>query len=136
MILIWAEMVFLFMAVNCEHLQCRLSKQKSIWVIPLDFKNQEVNYMEKFSLGKLVMTRAVHDKMNGDIDFAIGVLESFEKYRSCDWGDLCESDKAENEQALKDGERILALYNIGSDKIYIITERDRSVTTILFPYEY
>lgn len=92
--------------------------------------------MGKFSLGKLVMTRAVHDKMNGDIDFAIGVLESFEKYRSCDWGDLCESDKAENEQALKDGERILALYNIGSDKIYIITEWDRSVTTILFPYEY
>ena len=92
--------------------------------------------MGKFSLGKLVMTRAVHDKMNGDIDFAIGVLDSMERYRSCDWGDLCESDKAENEQALKDGERILALYNIGSDKIYIITERDRSVTTILFPYEY
>ena len=92
--------------------------------------------MGKFSLGKLVMTRAVHDKMNGDIDFAIGVLDSMEKYRGCDWGDLCESDKAENEQALKDGERILALYNIGSDKIYIITEWDRSATTILFPYEY
>ena len=92
--------------------------------------------MGKFSLGKLVMTRAVHDKMNSDIDFAIGVLDSMERYRSCDWGDLCESDKAENEQALKDGERIFALYNIGSDKIYIITERDRSVTTILFPYEY
>ena len=92
--------------------------------------------MGKFSLGKLVMTRAVHDKMNGDIDFAIGVLESFERYNRCDWGDLCESDKAENEQALKDGERILALYNIGSDKIYIITEWDRSATTILFPYEY
>ena len=92
--------------------------------------------MGKFSLGKLVTTRAVHDKMNSDIDFAIGVLDSMEKYRSCDWGDLCESDKAENEQALKDGERILALYNIGSDKIYIITEWDRSVTTILFPYEY
>ena len=92
--------------------------------------------MEKVSLGKLVMTRAVHDKMNNDIDFAIGVLDSMERYRSCDWGDLCESDKAENEQALKDGERIFALYNIGSGKIYIITEWDRSVTTILFPYEY
>ena len=92
--------------------------------------------MGKFSLGKLVMTRAVHDKMNGDIDFAIGVLESFERYQHCDWGDLCESDKAENAQALKDGERIFALYNIGSDKIYIITEHDRSATTILFPYEY
>ena len=92
--------------------------------------------MGKFSLGKLVMTRAVHDKMNSDIDFAIGVLESFERYNRCDWGDLCEEDKAENELALKDSERIFALYNIGSDKIYIITEWDRSVTTILFPYEY
>ena len=92
--------------------------------------------MGKFSLGKLVMTRAVHDKMNSDIDFAIGVLDSFERYNRCDWGDLCEEDKAENELALKDGERIFALYNIGSDKIYIITEWDRSVTTILFPYEY
>ena len=92
--------------------------------------------MEKFSLGKLVMTKAVHDKMCSDIDFAIGVLESFEKYRSCDWGDLCSEDKAENEKALRDGERIFALYNICNEKVYIITEWDRSVTTILFPYEY
>lgn len=68
--------------------------------------------------------------MNGDIDFAIGVIESFKRYQRCDWGDLCESDKAENELALKDGERIFALYNIGSDKIYIITEWDRSEMSI------
>ena len=93
--------------------------------------------MEKFSLGKLVMTRAVHEKMNSDIDFAIGVLESFERYRSCDWCDLGDSDKTENEKAIRDGaERIFALYHIGTEKIYIITEWDRSVTTILFPEEY
>ena len=92
--------------------------------------------MGKFSLGKLVMTRAVHEKMNSDIDFAIGVLESFERYCSCDWCDLCSEDKAENEKALKNGGRIFALYNIGNEKIYIITEWDRSVTTILFPEEY
>ena len=41
------------------------------------------------------------------------------------------------EVLLKDGERIVAVYNIGDDdKIYIITEWDRSVTTILFPSEY
>lgn len=92
--------------------------------------------MEKFSLGKLVMTRAVHEKMNSDIDFAIGVLESFERYRSCDWCDLCSEDKAENEKALRNGERIFAPYNIGNEKIYIITEWDRSVTTLLLPEEY
>ena len=92
--------------------------------------------MGKFSLGKLVITKGIHDKMCSDIDFAIGVLESFEKYRNGNWGDLCADDKAENEKAIKENERIFALYNIGSDKIYIITEWDRSVTTILFPYEY
>lgn len=92
--------------------------------------------MGKFSLGKLVMTKAVHDKMNNDIDFAIGMLDSMERYRSCDWGDLCSEDKAENEQALRNGERIFALHNIGNEKIYIITEWDRSVTTILFSHEY
>ena len=92
--------------------------------------------MGKFSLGKLVMTRAVHDKMNSDIEFAIGVLGSFERYKRCDWGDLCSEDKAENEKSLRNGERIFALYNIGNEKIYIITEWDRSVTTILFSHEY
>ena len=93
-------------------------------------------YMGKFALGKLVMTKAVHERMILNSDFAAGVLSSLQRYINGDWGDLCESDKAENEKAIRNGERIFALYNIGSDKIYIITEWDRSVTTILFPYEY
>ena len=52
MILIWAEMVFLFMAVNCEHLQCRLSIQRSIRVIPLDFYVREVSLYGKVLFGK------------------------------------------------------------------------------------
>ena len=92
--------------------------------------------MGKFALGKLVMTKAVHERMILNSDFAAGVLSSLQRYINGDWGDLCESDKAENEKAIRNGERIFALYNIGSDKIYIITEWDRSVTTILFPYEY
>ena len=92
--------------------------------------------MASFKLGKLVMTRGVHSKIKEDVDFAVDVLDAFERYQRCDWGDLCDEDKAENEQALKDGERIFALYNIGNDKIYIITEHDRSATTILLPEEY
>ena len=91
--------------------------------------------MAGFKLGKLVMTRGVHSKIKENVDFAVGVLDAFERYQRCDWGDLCD-DKALNEQALKDGDRIFALYNIGNDKIYIITEWDRSVTTILLPEEY
>ena len=92
--------------------------------------------MAGFKLGKLVMTRGVHSKIKENVDFAVGVLDAFERYRNCDWGDLCNSDKAENEKALRNGERIFALYNIGNEKIYIITEWDRSVTTILFSHEY
>ena len=92
--------------------------------------------MAGFKLGKLVMTRGVHNKIKEAVDFAIGVLDAFERYQRCDWGDLCEEDKAENEHALKEGERIFAVYNIGKEKVYIITEHDRSVTTILFPEEY
>ena len=93
--------------------------------------------MAGFKLGKLVMTRGVHSKIKEDVDFAIGVLDAFERYQRCDWGDLCSEDKAENEKAIRDGaERIFALYHIGTEKIYIITEWDRSVTTILFPEEY
>ena len=93
--------------------------------------------MAGFKLGKLVMTRGVHSKIKEDVDFAIGVLDAFERYQRCDWGDLCNSDKAENEKAIRDGaDRIFALYHIGTEKIYIITEWDRSVTTILFPEEY
>ena len=92
--------------------------------------------MAGFKLGKLMMTRGVHSKIKEDVDFAIGVLDAFERYQRCDWGDLSESDQAENEHALKEGERIFAVYNIGKEKVYIITEHDRSVTTILFPEEY
>ena len=92
--------------------------------------------MRKFSLGQLVMTKGVHSKIKDDVDFAVGVLDAFERYQRCDWGDLCDEDKAENKQALIEGERIFAVYNIGTEKIYIITEWDRSVTTILLPEEY
>ena len=93
--------------------------------------------MAGFKLGKLVMTRGVHSKIKEDVDFSIGVLDAFERYQRCDWGDLCEEDKAENEHALKEGERIFAVYNIGDEKkLWIITEWDRSVTTLLLPEEY
>lgn len=92
--------------------------------------------MKKVTIKGLVITKAIHDMMVQDIEFATGVLSLLIRYANGDWGDLCKSDKAENDKALENDERIIALYNIGSDKIYIITEWDRSNTTILFPYEY
>jgi hypothetical protein len=59
-----------------------------------------------------------------------------------DWGDLKEEDKAMNEEALISGARIFSAYAIPQgfklteEKLWIITEADRSVTTLLFPSDY
>ena len=91
--------------------------------------------MANFNLGQVVMTAGVNNLLAEDIDFAKEVASSLKKYVQGDWGDLCQDDKTLNEEALVHGERIFAKYDI-KPSIYIITERDRSVTTILFPSEY
>ena len=54
-----------------------------------------------------------------------------------DWGDLCEEDKRRNEQALHCGDRLFSAYrSCEGVKFWIITEADRSATTILLPEEY
>lgn len=94
--------------------------------------------MSKFEIGRQVVTRGVYDKGMEDPAFLRFVNDSFVRFRSGDWGDLCEDDKALNEQALKDGDRLMGSYEDAEHdwKIWIITEADRSVTTILFPSEY
>lgn len=92
--------------------------------------------MNKFNLGTVVTTSMIHNRMESDSKFASSVISCFQRYTRGDWGSLSKSDKAENDKALRDGKRIFASYNIGSDKINIITEWDRSVTTILFSFEY
>lgn len=54
-----------------------------------------------------------------------------------DWGDVCAEDAAENELALREGFRVLSAYRTSKGvKFWIITEADRSVTTLLLPNEY
>ena len=90
----------------------------------------------KFSLGQLLMTRGVNDKMAQDDGFAKFVYNSLKRHASGDWGDLCHEDIQENELSLKEGFRLLSAYKNEEEKIWIITEADRSATTILFPEEY
>ena len=91
----------------------------------------------KFELGQLVMTRGIADVMENNEVFKTEVNQAFEKYANCDWGDTCKEDAAMNDEAIKTGDdRVLAVYQTSEGKIYIITEWDRSCTTILFPSEY
>ena len=54
-----------------------------------------------------------------------------------DWGELCQEDKTENELSLKHGFRLLSSYPVNdTTTLWIITEADRSVTTLLLPSEY
>ena len=92
-----------------------------------------------FPIGQLVATRGVHDLMQENPGFNAFAQSAFLKYRRCDWGDTCESDKAQNNSAVIDGERILAEYRHPDHpdwRLWIITEWDRSATTLLFPSEY
>jgi hypothetical protein len=58
------------------------------------------------------------------------------RHATGDWGDLCTFDRRQNEIALRDGYRVLSSYPVGMEHVWIITEADRSVTTILLPKEY
>ncbi len=58
------------------------------------------------------------------------------RHASGDWGEIDPHDRKENERSLKHGWRILSSYPVEDRRIWIITEADRSVTTILLPDEY
>ena len=91
----------------------------------------------KFPMGKIVMTRGVNDEIAENTLFSKFVLKSLKRHAQCDWGDLGREDTASNNSALKNAGRLFSCYiEEGLKKIWIITEWDRSVTTILFPDEY
>ena len=65
-------------------------------------------------------------------------LETFlVRHARGDWGDLCADDRRENARALREGGRLMSTYTLKSGQtLWIITEADRSVTTLLLPLEY
>lgn len=95
-----------------------------------------------FASGSFYMSSGVASACNEDPAFGQFVNHSLKRHLNCDFGDLDPEDRAANFQALENGSRIFSVYKplftIGyyADKIYIITEADRSATTVIFPYEY
>ena len=83
-----------------------------------------------------VVTRGINNAMCDSEDFTKEVMKCFARYNNNDWGEMCDEDIETNNFALKNGGRIFASYETCKGKIWIITEWDRSVTTILFPSEY
>ena len=63
-------------------------------------------------------------------------FEYLARHATGDWGELCAFDRRQNQIALRDGHRVLSSYPIGEERVWIITEADRSSTTILLPEDY
>ncbi|MDR6610547.1 hypothetical protein [Pseudomonas synxantha] len=86
-------------------------------------------YEPLFQCGALVFTTGVDTLVrSGKLD----PFHYFTRHIKGDWGDLCEEDHQINADALKDGSRLMSSYQVEPElKLWIITEADRSVTTLL-----
>lgn len=88
----------------------------------------------KFPLGQCLVTRGASEALNESGEWAMKYLL---KHQSGEWGDLGAEDKAENEFSVLNNFRILSAYVLPNGKrIYVITEMDRSVSTVLLCEEY
>lgn len=88
----------------------------------------------KFTLGQIVATpealEAIARAGQSPLDF-------LRRHANCDWGEVGPLDAKENEFSLKNGLRLLSAYTTSDgQKLWIITEADRSVTTLLLPENY
>jgi hypothetical protein len=95
---------------------------------------QQTSKSPLFPLGQLVATpgalAALEKSGQGPKDF-------LSRHVHGDWGELCDEDRNENQLSLEHGFRLLSSYRTLADvKLYVITEADRAVTTILLPEEY
>src|SRR3954463_11736387 len=86
-----------------------------------------------FQLGGVVITSGAQMLMNEN---GLDPVHWLARHVTGDWSDLDEHDKQANQLALTNGGRLVSGYKQGSDKLYFITEADRSVTTILRADEY
>lgn len=87
-----------------------------------------------FDFGKAVMTPGAQDAL---MDARQSPITFIIRHVTGDWGDVCTSDATANTRALTEGSRVLSVYTLSTQvSIWVITEADRSVTTILLPSEY
>ena len=91
-----------------------------------------VRHAPKFSLGRLCITAAAAQVLSSQ-----EVLQAVARHAAGDWGELDTDDWAANEKALRNGGRLLSVYETnGGSRFYVITESDRQVTTLLLPEDY
>lgn len=92
----------------------------------------------KFKLGNLYATQGIVAKCKENSNFNDFVKRCVSRHVNADWGEMSEEDKNSNNLALINADdRIFSSYRYDENiKVWVITEMDRSSTTILFPSEY
>jgi hypothetical protein len=85
----------------------------------------------RFPLGQVAITANASLRLSNE-----EVMSALCRHASGDWGDLCPEDTLANDQALQDGDRVLSAYGQGEQRFWLITEADRSITTVLLPDDY
>jgi hypothetical protein len=86
----------------------------------------------RFPLGHVVITLNAQEAIP-----AAAVRDALARHATGDWGELCDEDRQENELSLIEGFRLLSAYHAtDGTKFWVITEADRSVTTVLLPEDY
>lgn len=89
-----------------------------------------------FSAGQIVATPGAVEALSRNIT-GPGLFHLLARHLGCDWGDLCAEDARANDHALRWGLRLLSCYHLADGTpVWLITESDRSATTILLPSEY
>ncbi len=92
-----------------------------------------------FKLGQVVSTPGAQQVLAGNDDEITAWFESMallRRHQEGDWGNVPPEDAKANDQAVEIGERILSSYEVNGERMWVITEWDRSVTTLLLPSEY
>ena len=87
----------------------------------------------RFALGQVVATPAVLEHLERH---GVNASEYLNRHMRGDWGEVPQDDAAENEFAVTRRLRLLSSYTIAGERVWIITEADRSSTCLLYPSEY
>ena len=96
-------------------------------------ESMRIHQAARFSLGRIVATPGALQALE---KAGMSTVPLLARHQSGDWGQLDAEDWRANEEAIEHGWRVFSSYEVGSAKVWIITEADRSVTTILLPEEY
>jgi hypothetical protein len=92
---------------------------------------KEHSMPQRFPLGRMVMTLGVQTSIPMD-----EIIAALSRHAAGDWGAVDAEDVTANDQAVNREERLLSAYETSAGRIWILTEADRSITTVLLPDEY